>query len=102
TINRDASAAVLAEGLWRSRQYDSFGLGYYYNGFSSQLKNSIQQLTGTAVKNESGIETFYNFAITPAINLNASYQHVWNPLTASLAVQKDYADLFMARLNLVW
>ena len=103
SITRDASVALLAEGLFRTRQYDSFGIGFYYNGISRDLKNSMQQLTdGTTVRNENGIEMFYNFAITPAINVNASYQYMWNPLVASVAVHQDHADLLIARLNLVW
>src|SRR5262249_12734188 len=74
-VNRDASVALLARGLFGSRQYDSFGVGFYYNGISRGMKNSIRQLTGTTVRNENGMEIFYDFAITPAINVNASYQH---------------------------
>jgi porin len=102
TVNQDASVALLARGLLSSRQYDSFGLGFYYNGVSEKFKNSIRQLTGTTVKNENGIEIFYDFAITPAINVNAGYQHIWNPLTASVTVNQDHADLFLVRLNVVW
>jgi porin len=102
TVNQDASVALLARGLLSSRQYDSFGIGFYYNGVSEKFKNSIRQLTGTTVKNENGIEIFYDFAITPAINVNAGYQHIWNPLTASVTVNQDHADLFLVRLNVVW
>jgi porin len=103
TVNQDASVALLARGLLSSRQYDSFGIGFYYNGFSEKFKNSIRQLTdGTTVKNENGIEIFYDFAITPAINVNAGYQHIWNPLTASVTLNQDHADLFLVRLNVVW
>ena len=103
TVNRDASVAFLARGLWDGRQYDSFGIGYYYNGISSGLKNSIHQLTdGTTVRDENGIEIFYDFAITPAINVNASYQHIWDPLAANVTVNQNHADLFMVRLNLVF
>jgi hypothetical protein len=103
TVNRNASVALLVRGLLGSRQYDSFGMGFYYNGISRKLKNSIGQLTdGTTVKNESGIEIFYDFAITPALNLNAGYQHIWNPLIASVTVNQAHADVFLARLNVVW
>ena len=103
TVNRHASVALIARGLLGSRQYDSFGMGFYYNGISRNLRNSIGQLTdGTTVKNENGIEIFYDLAITPAINVNAGYQHIWNPLVASVAVKQNHADLFLARLNLVW
>jgi len=102
-VNRAASVALVARGLLGRRQYDSFGMGFYYNGMSKDLKNSISQLTnGTAVKNENGIEIFYDFGITPAININVGYQHIWNPLTASVTANRNHADLLLARLNLVW
>jgi hypothetical protein len=31
------------------------------------------------------IEVFYNFAVTPAIRLIPSYQHIWHPLAAKVA-----------------
>jgi porin len=101
-VNRDASVALLARGLMDSRQYDSFGVGFYHNGISKSLKNSLRQLTGTTVRNENGMEIFYNFGITPAINVNASYQHMWHPFVADVTAKQNHADLFMARLNLVW
>ena len=79
-------------------------MGFYYNAISSDLKNDIAQLTaGTAtVKDEKGIEVFYDFAITPAIRLIPSYQHVWDPLTAEVSRKQSGADVFLARLNLAW
>jgi porin len=103
TVDRAASVALLARGLLDSRPYDSFGTGFYYNGISKDFRNSIAQLTdGMRVKNENGIEVFYDFAITPAININAGYQHIWNPLVASVIVNQNHADLVLARLNVVW
>jgi porin len=103
TLTRDASVALFARGLWDSRQYDSFSMGFYYNVVSGKFKNDIEQLTrGTTVKNEKGIEIFYDFALTPAIRLNPGYQHIWNPLIAGVAVKQNHADLFLARLNLAF
>jgi porin len=104
TISRDASAAVFAHGVFDSRQYDAFGAGFYYDGISNDLKNAIAQLTaGTAVaKNEKGTEVFYDFAVTPAVNVIASYQHIWNPLTAEVVVRQNRANVFLLRLTLTW
>ena len=103
-ITRDASIALLAHGLSDRRQNDSFGVGFYHNGISRQLKDNIARLTeGTSrVKNEQGVEVFYDFAITPAIKLIPSYQHIWNPLSASVARNQRGADVFLARLNVTW
>jgi hypothetical protein len=60
TITRDASVALVAHGLFGSRQYDSFGVGFYYNEISSDLKNDIAQLTAGAisVKDEKELRFF--------------------------------------------
>jgi len=104
TISRDASVAVFAHGVFDSRQYDSVGTGFYYNGISSDLKNAIAQLTAgrTAVKNEKGTEVFYDFAITPAVRLIPSYQHIWNPFTAVVITRQSHADVFLLRLTLAF
>ncbi len=103
-ITWDASVALAAHGIFDSRPYDSFGVAFYYNAISDDLKNDVSRLTaGTVnVKNESGIEAFYDFAITPAIRIIPSYQHIWNPLTATVATNQNHADVFLARLTVVW
>jgi porin len=103
-ITRDASIAFFARGLSDRRQDDSFGAGFYYNGISRRLKDDIAQLTGNnaAVKNEMGTELFYDFAITPAIRVIPSYQHIWNPLTAEVVRNHRGADVLNARLTTTW
>jgi carbohydrate-selective porin OprB len=87
-----------------ARQYDSFGVGWYWNEFSNYLKNDITTLTEgmASVKNESGIEAFYDFAVTPAIRFIPSYQHIWNPLAAEVANHQNKADVFLARLTVAF
>ena len=99
-----ASVAPIALGLFKGREYDSFGAGFYYNKISNNLKTSIAQLTsGNArASNESGIEVFYNFAVTPAIRVIPSYQHIWHPLATQVATGRDHADLFLTRLTVAW
>ncbi len=82
TVTTHGSVALFAHGLFNGRAYDSFGVGFYYDAFSSKLKTDIEQLTAGAknVNDEKGIEVFYDFAITPAIRLIPSYQHIWDPL----------------------
>jgi hypothetical protein len=68
-------------------------VGYYCNAFSNDLKGDITQLTaGTSnVKDEQGMEIFYDYAITPAVRLIPSYQHIWEPLTAQVATKQSEA-----------
>jgi len=79
-------------------------VGFYHNSISRPLKDNIAHITGdtSGVKDEQGVEGFYDFAITPAIKLIASYQHIWNPLSASVARNQSRADVFLARVNVTW
>jgi porin len=103
-ITRDASVALFANGLSDHKPNDSFGLGIYHNGISQPLKTDFARLTAATatVKNENGLEVFYDFAITPAIRLIPSYQHIWNPLTAEVVKNERSADVFNLRLSLTW
>jgi len=101
-ITRDASIAMFAHGL--TRKYDSFGVGFFYNEISSDLKRDVAQLTaGTSkVSDEKGVEVFYDLAITPAVRLIPSYQHIWNPFSAQVVTDQDHADIFLTRLTVAW
>jgi len=100
TLTWDASVALFARGLWDRRQYDSFGAGFYYNAVSGEFNDDLKQLTaGTTVKNEKGIEVFYDFAITPAIRVIPGYQYVWDPFTAQVVANHRSANLFLLRLT---
>jgi carbohydrate-selective porin OprB len=103
TITGDGSVALFARGLAESRQYDSAGVGWYINGISPDLQKQVRTYTGGAinVQNEQGMEVFYDYAITPAIRLIPSYQHIWNPL-AAVAAGNDHTDLWMMRGTVVF
>lgn len=104
TDTRDASIALFAHGIFDIRKNDSFGTGFFDNQISNDLKRDISQLTaGTSfAKNERGTEVFYDFAITPAVRLISSYQHIWNPLTAEVAKKENRADVFLLRLAMTF
>jgi porin len=104
TVSRDASIAMFAHGLADARPYDSFGIGLYYNEISRNLKDELKLFTaGTlSVGDEKGMEAFYDFAITPAIRLIGSYQHIWDPLTASVATRQSKTDMVSTRLTVAF
>jgi porin len=103
-ITRHASVAFFANGLSDHRPNDSFGLGIYHNGISRPLKRDVARLTeATAtLENEQGMEVFYDVAITPAIRIIPSYQHIWNPTTAKVAKNERGADVFLLRSSVAW
>jgi hypothetical protein len=59
-------------------------------------------LGNASASDESGIEMFYNFAVTPAVRLIPSYRHIWHPRAAEIAKGLDHADLFLTRLTVAW
>jgi porin len=62
------------------RQLDSFGIAYYYLGFSDDFKDVARVIT--PVRNERGLELFYNVAVTPWCHLTGDFQVV-TPILAS-------------------
>ncbi|WP_257170019.1 carbohydrate porin [Bradyrhizobium sp. SRS-191] len=103
-ITRDASIALFAHGMLDGRHDDSFGIGFYFNKISDRLKTSITAISRgqAAARDESGMEVFYNFAITPAVRLIPSYQHIWHPLAADVAERRKSTDILQARLTVAW
>lgn len=104
TITSNASIALFAHGLLEDRVHDSFGAGFYYNRISDHIKSSVAALTldRRNVMDETGVEAFYNFAVTPAIRFIPSYQHIWNPLIAQVVKGRDSADIVLLRATIAW
>ena len=58
------------------RSRDNWGIGYYYDTPSPDLKKSLSPLQ--TIRDEQGVEIFYNFAVTPGITVGVDLQ-VINP-----------------------
>lgn len=54
------------------RSRDNWGIGYYYDNPSPDLKKSYSPLL--KIRNEQGVEIFYNFAVTPGITMGVDLQ----------------------------
>jgi porin len=65
---------VAGESPFPGRSVDSWGLGYYYLGTSSVLRQTLGPFAPSG--NEQGVELFYNAAITPWFTLTADIQAV--------------------------
>ncbi len=61
----------------------------------------LTQGTSSAA-DERGVELYYDLAITPAVRLNVSYKHVWNPLIAKVTENQNNASVFLARLKVAF
>ena len=103
-VARHASVALYGYGLLDARQRDSFGVGFYWNGTSDDLKDTLERATLNRLhlKDEEGLEIFYDFALTPAIRLIASYQHIWDPLLAQVETRQNHAGVFLVRTTVAW
>jgi porin len=54
------------------RSRDNWGIGYYYDTPSPDLKKSLSPLM--TIRDEQGVEIFYNFAVTPGITMGVDLQ----------------------------
>jgi porin len=63
---------------FRGRGQDNFGAGYYFNGVSDVLRETLSPFV--RLRNESGFELFYNYAIAG-----------WSKVTADLQIVDPFA-----------
>jgi porin len=57
----------------RGRPLDTFGMAYYYMGLNSSFKTLIP---GLPLRDEHGMEAFYNFALTPWFRVTPDVQFI--------------------------
>jgi porin len=76
-----------------NRKLDTFGIAYYYMGFSESFKN----LASPFLRDERGLELFYNVAVTPWFHVTADLQvitpllqRVHNSLVIGLRSKIDF------------
>jgi porin len=70
-----ALVGIGGTGLIPGRSQDNWGIGYYYDTPSPDLKESLPLLS---IRDEQGMEIFYNFAVTPFFTVGVDLQ-VINP-----------------------
>ncbi len=76
-----ANGGIGGRSLLRGRNYDTFGIGYFYIGLSDNFKALASFVQ--PVRDEFGVELFYNFAITPWARLTGDLQ-IARPSTVGL------------------
>jgi porin len=55
-----------------NRKLDTFGIAYYYMGLSDDFKNVVRPIV--PLRNERGLELFYNVAVTPWFHVTPDLQ----------------------------
>jgi porin len=71
----------------RARPLDTFGIGYYYVGVSESLRNLAPRLF--SLRDEHGVEAFYNVGITPWCHLTSDLQVV-TPVKVNVTASVAY------------
>jgi porin len=71
-IHWSAIAGIAGSSPIASRKRDTFGLGYYYLGFSDDFKNVARLIT--PVRDEHGLELFYDVGVTPWCHVTTDLQ----------------------------
>lgn len=73
------NVALQGTGLICGREQDTMGVGYFFNGLSSEFKDLVSPLVD--VRDIQGAEIYYNAAITPWFHLTADLQIVENAIS---------------------
>jgi porin len=71
-------------GLIPGRSRDNWGIGYYYDGPSRDLQDSLEPVL--KIRDEQGMEVFYNFAVTPWFTVGVDLQVINPSLGEDIAV----------------
>lgn len=92
-IHAYLTAGLAGTSLLAGRDSDSWGVGYYFVDVSHVLRNLTQAVT--PLRNEQGVDLFYNAKLTPWFTLTADLQVV-DPAQ----VQSSLATVFGLRAKL--
>lgn len=76
-IRWSALGGIGGNSIIPGRSEDTWGIGYFYYGFSEDLKDGLAALA-VPLNDESGLEAFYNVAATPWFHLTVDGQ-ITNP-----------------------
>lgn len=94
-VRWNASAGLSGASPLTNRPLDTFGAGYFYLGISDRLKDSARPLT--ALRNEQGVELYYNIGLTPWCQITPDLQFiepfqrdVSNPIAFGLRARVDF------------
>jgi porin len=79
-----AFGGLQGTGLIPGRSRDNWGAGYYYDAWSSDMKDSLRSIM--FIRDEQAWEFFYNFSVAPWLTLGADLQIITPGLSDDTAV----------------
>lgn len=71
-INWSANVAIQGTGFNCARPQDSFGVGYFHTGLSSDFKNTLSPFID--LQDVNGVELYYNAAVAKYLHVTADFQ----------------------------
>lgn len=86
------SIGVGGQGIVPERDYDTFGLGYFYTEWSDTAL-----LEARGINNSQGVELFYNIEVTPWLHITPDLQVLINPGGVS---DRDVAVVYGLRMRM--
>jgi len=89
------NVALQGQGLFFGRDADTMGVGYFYDGVSSDFKRLVNTLPRVEIQDVQGVELYYNMAVTPWFHLTTDLQGVDNE-----NVSNDPAIIFGLRAKI--
>ena len=73
-VQSSVIAGIGGRALFFGRPQDSFGLGAFRYNLSDVLQSTLSP--ATRFRDESGIEAFYSYAVTPWLYVGADIQYI--------------------------
>ena len=71
-------AGIGGTGLFRGRELDSFGVGYFFYNLSDELEKAISS-EEEQYRDEQGAEVYYSFAVTPWFFVTGDLEYIAPP-----------------------
>jgi porin len=77
-VQNSIIAGIGGTGLFRGRELDSFGIGYFYYDLSDALQETLDP-TGEKLSDEQGVEVYYSYSVTPWFYMTGDFQFIDPP-----------------------
>jgi len=77
-VQNSIIAGIGGTGLFRGRELDSFGVGYFYYDLSDALQETLSPRR-ERLSDEQGVEVYYSYAVTPWFYMTGDFQIIDPP-----------------------
>jgi porin len=92
-IKNSFTLGLAGNGMVSGRPEDRFGIGYSRTEFSDYFMAGLRERFPLGLEHEDAIEVYYNFEVTPWLNVTPSLQAIRSALTKTLDANNEFQDL---------